>query len=152
IDQASRGSASTADTHAAFDRVAGSVSHDSLADGIAQTFRADQTPPFEQMLSGLFGQSNAQQKAGLLDHLLTALGPNASQALAARGRGSPPGLGAGKGVPPAQAEQVPPQAVEVLAQQAARKDPSVVDRAADFYAQHPTLVKSVGVATLGVLM
>jgi hypothetical protein len=55
-------------------------------------------------------------------------------------------------VTPQQAEQVPPQAVEVLAQQAAKKDPSIIDKAAGFYAQHPTLVKAIGVGALALLM
>ncbi len=42
--------------------------------------------------------------------------------------------------------------MEVLAQQAARKDPSIVDKAAGFYAQHPTLVKAIGAGALALLM
>ena len=49
--------------------------HRGLAEGLAHAFKSDQTPPFEQMVSGLFGQSNPDQKAGLLNQLLAALGP-----------------------------------------------------------------------------
>ncbi|HEY6929068.1 MAG TPA: hypothetical protein VJA66_05265 [Thermoanaerobaculia bacterium] len=151
--QAASGNASTADVHDAFDQVAKSVPQGSLADGIAHAFNSDKTPPFEQMVSGLFGQSSPEQKAGLLNQLLGSLGPQASQALAAAGGvGALQGLLSGKNVTPQQAQQVPPQAIEAVAQQAARKDPSIVDRAAGFYAQHPDLVKGIGVAALGLLM
>jgi hypothetical protein len=55
-------------------------------------------------------------------------------------------------VTPQQAQQVSPQQVQVLAQQAAKKNPSIVDQAASFYAQHPTLVKTIGAGALALLM
>jgi len=153
IDQASSGNASTTDVHAAFDEVTKSVSSGSLADGLSHAFNSDKTPPFEQMVSGLFGQSNPDQKAGLLNKLLGSLPSGTTQALA--GVGGMAGLQAllnSKNVTPQQASQVPPQAVESLAKQAAMKDPSIVDKAAGFYAQHPALVKGIGVAALGLVM
>ena len=88
-----------------------------------------------------------------------ALGPNAGQLLAQAGLG---GLAAsatgsaGSGGPievtPQQAQQVSPQDVQVLAQNAAKKNPTIVDQAASFYAQHPTLVKSIGAGALALLM
>jgi hypothetical protein len=148
------GNAAPADVHAAFDQVASAVPQASLADGLIHAFNSDKTPPFEQMVSGLFGQSNPDQKAGLLNHLLASLGPaGITTALA-----SVPALSglsstlAGGSVTPQQAQQVPPEAVNVLAQQAAAKDPSIVDKAAGFYAQHPMLVKAVGAGALALLM
>jgi hypothetical protein len=55
-------------------------------------------------------------------------------------------------VTPQQAQQVSPQDVQVLAQKAATKNPTIVDQAASFYAQHPTLVKSIGAGALALLM
>ncbi len=139
--------------HSAYDRVAYDVPQSALADGISHAFRSDQTPAFEQMVGSLFGQSNPDQKAGLLNQILAALGPNASQALAASGGlGALGGLLSGGNVTPQQAEQIPPQSVEVLAQQAAKKDPTIMDQAASFYAQHPTLVKAIGVGALALLL
>jgi hypothetical protein len=155
IKQAASGNASTADTHTAYDQVVQAAPQGALADAISHTFRSDQTPAFDQMVAGLFSQSSPEQKAGLLNQLLGALGPSAAQALASAG-----GMAAltnllkgGSGViTPQQAEQVSPQSVEVLAQNAARKDPSIMDKAAGFYSQHPDLVKGIGVAALGLLM
>jgi hypothetical protein len=55
-------------------------------------------------------------------------------------------------VTPQDAQRVPPDAVQALAQQAAAKDPSIVDTAAGFHAQHPTLVKTIGAGALALLM
>jgi hypothetical protein len=155
IQQATAGNASAADTHAAYDQVVKAVPQGSLTDAISQTFKSDQTPPFEQMISGLFNQSSPEQKAGLLNQLLGALGPAAAQALAsAGGMAALTNLlkGGGGTITPQQASQVPVQDVEVLAQSAAKRDPSIMDQAAGFYAQHPNLVKGIGVAALGLLM
>jgi hypothetical protein len=53
---------------------------------------------------------------------------------------------------PQQADQLSPGSVQVLARQAAAKDPSIIDKAATFYAQHPTLVRSIGVGALALLL
>ena len=43
-----------------------------------------------------------------------------------------------------QDQRVPPQAVELAAEHAQHQDPSVVERASDFYSQHPKLVQALG--------
>lgn len=151
--QFAAGGASSADVHTAYDQVANTVPQSTLADGISHAFKSDQTPPFEQMVSNLFGQSNPDQKAGLLNQILGALGPNAAQALGTSGAlAGVSGLLSGGTVTPQQAQQVSPQAVQVLAQQAAKKDPTIMDKAAGFYAQHPTLVKAIGAGALALLL
>jgi hypothetical protein len=154
LKQFTSGDAPAADVHAAYDQVAKAVPQGALAEGLAHAFKSDQTPPFEQMVSGLFGQSSPDQKAGLLNQVLAALGPGGvAQALgAAGGLGGLAGVLSAGSVTPQQAQQVPPQAVEVLAQHAAKKDPSIMDAAAGFYAQHPTLVKTIGAGALALLM
>ena len=147
------GDASHDEVHDAYDQVAQTVPSTTLADGISHAFQSDQTPPFQQMLGNLFSQSNPDQKAGLLNQILAALGPNAAQTLAASGGlAGLAGLLKGGAVTPQQAQQVPAGTVEVLAEQAAKKDPTIVDQAAAFYAQHPTLVKAIGVGALALLM
>ncbi len=153
LKQVQTGNAADADVHNAFDQVAGNVPAGTLADGLTHAFNSDQTPPFPEMLSGLFGQSNPQQKAGLINQIVGALGPAAATQLAtSAGLGGLAGALSGGNVSPQQAQQISPDQVQVLAQQAAKKDPSIVDLAAGFYAQHPTLVKSIGVGALALLM
>jgi hypothetical protein len=154
LKQVMSGNAPAAQVHDAYDQVARAVPQGALAEGLAHAFKSDETPPFEQMLSGLFSQSSPDQKAGLLNQVLAALGPGGvAQALgAAGGLGGLAGVLSGGSVTPQQAQQVPPEAVEVLAQNAAKKDPSIMDTVAGFYAQHPTLVKAIGAAALALLM
>jgi hypothetical protein len=152
VNQFQRGSASEADVHEAYDQVSTAVPHGTLASGLGHAFRSDATPPFEQMVSGLYDRSDPNQKAGLLNQLLTALGPNASKILGSLGLGGLAGATVGQPVTPQEAEQVNPEAVQTIARQAATKDPTIVDKAAGFYAQHPTLVKAIGAGALAILM
>jgi hypothetical protein len=153
LKQVQSGNAADADVHGAYDQLAGSVPADTLAGGLAHAFNSDQTPPFPDMVSGLFAQSNPQQKAGLLNQIIAAVGPaGAAQLATSTGLGGLAGMLSGGNVTPQQAQQVTPDQVQVLAQNAAKKNPSIVDMAAGFYAQHPTLVKSIGVGALALLM
>ena len=55
------------------------------------------------------------------------------------------GLGPGTTQISAQeAQQIHPAAVEQAANHAQTHNPSVADRASEFYAQHPTLVQALG--------
>jgi hypothetical protein len=155
LRQATSGNASESEVHAAYDQVSKAVPSGALAEGLSHAFKSEQTPPFEQMVSGLFANSNADQKAGMLNQLLASLGSGGvTQALAGAGGGLgalTAALGSGN-LSPQQAQQIPPEAVTALAQQAAKKDPSIMDKAAGFYAEHPTLVKAIGVGALALLM
>jgi hypothetical protein len=139
------------DVESHFNQVAAVAPQPALAEGLASAFRSNQTPAFGQMLGGLFSQSNGEQKAGILNQLLGSVGPGALTSLLGAGAGS--GLaGLLKGgqaqVTPEQAEQISPDAVQHLAAHAETQDPSIVDRASSFYAEHPTLVKTLGGAAL----
>jgi hypothetical protein len=140
--------------HSAYDQVATSVPQSSLADGLTHAFNSEQTPPFGQMLSNIFAQSSPEQRAGILNKISTSLGPGglASVLGSAGGLGGLSSILSGGTVTPAQAQQIPPSDVAVLADHAARKDPSVVSVASSFYAQHPTLVKAIGAGALALLM
>ena len=151
LKQVTSGNAPAADVHAAYDQMAPAVPRGELADGLAHAFNSDKTPPFEQMVSRLFDQSNPDQKAGLLNQILGALGPDGVAQVRGAGGGLASMLSEGS-VTPQQAQQVSPEAVQELAQQAAKTDPSLVDTAAGFYAQHPTLIKAIGAGALALLM
>lgn len=143
------------DVHAHFDEVAQQAEPADLGSGIAAAFRSDSTPPFGQLVGNLFDRSNPQQQAGVLNQLVQALGAGglASVAGGALGRvlGNGPGTAAAS-ITPEQASQLSPADVASIAAHAEKQDPSIVDRLGDFYAQHPTLVKTLGVAALGIAM
>src|SRR5579863_9278733 len=75
---ASPAAANSGNVQQDFEQVAQTASSSHLAGGLADAFRSNQTPPFAQMLSTLFSNSNGQQQAGILNHLLSAAGPGAS--------------------------------------------------------------------------
>lgn len=142
------GPESPADVESHFSQVAAVAPQSSIAGGLAAAFRSDQTPAFGQMVSGLFSQSNGEQKAGLLNQLMSSMPPGAIQSLLGSGAaGGALGSLLQSGSPnitPEQAQQISPEAVQQLAANAEKHDPSIVDTASQFYAQHSTLVKTLG--------
>ncbi len=145
-----------ADTSAHFDEVARQADPASLGSALSSMFRSNSTPSFGESVGNLFGQSNPEQRAGVLNQIVQALGPAA--------------LGAGGGIlskilgnsgsastalptiTPAQASQLSPADVTGLAAHAEQQNPSIVDTIGAFYSQHPALVKTLGVAALAVAM
>ena len=141
-----------------FAQIAQHAPPSALSGGLAEAFRSPNTPPFGQMVAQLFGQSNGEQRAGILNHLLASAGPAASELLRKLGG---PGSGVAPSgqtsqvaptVTPDQAQQVHPDTVRELADHAQKHDPSIVERAGDFYAQHPKLVQGLGAAALALVM
>jgi hypothetical protein len=134
-----------------YEQAAEAVPSSHLADALGEAFRSRETPPFGQMLSNLFTNSNPDQRAGILNQLLTAVGP---AALGSGALASLSGLlrGSNARVTPEQAKQVPPEAVQQLAEHAEKQDPSVVDQASQFYSKHPKLVQALGAGSLALIM
>jgi hypothetical protein len=136
-----------------FDQVAQNAPRASVAQGVTEALRSDQTPPFPQMVSQLFGQSDPTQRAGMLNQLLRGVGPSL---VAALGSGALGKLFDGKDTPaaitPEQAAAMTPEQVREIAERAEQDNPSIVDRMGDFYAEHPTLVKTIGGAALAIVL
>lgn len=142
-----------------FARVAQHAPPSAVSSGLAEAFRSPNTPPFGHMVSDLFGSSNGEQRAGILNHLITAVGPAAAGGLLGNLAGAFSGAPSGAQtqppqpkVTPEQAQQIQPAAVRELAEQAQQRDPSIVERAGAFYAQHPQLVQGLGAAALALVM
>ena len=141
--------------HDDFDQVAQAAPPDAMSDALSAAFRSDQTPPFGDMLGQMFQQSGGQQKASILNTLIRTLGPAlVSQILARKGLGGLGGmLGGGQAeVTPEIAEQIPADAVQDIAAQAEQRDPSIIDQLSRIYAQHPTLIKTLGGAALTIAL
>ena len=132
--------------------MAQAVPSSTLASGLAEAFRSGQTAPFPQMAAQLFANGNSQQQ-GMLNGLIATLGP----ALIAKFAGGAPNsplaalLQSGS-VTPAQAASVSPAEVQALTAHAQNQDPSIIDRVSAIYAEHPTLIKSLGAAALTIAM
>ena len=140
--------------HAHFDEVAGAAPTEILGQGVGDAFRADSTPAFGEMVSQMFGQSNPQQQAGVLNQLLRSIGPGVLSALGGGilGRMSAPSSAEQPQVTPQQASQLTPEQVQEIATHAEQHDPGVLDKIGGFYAQHPQLVKTLGSAALAIAM
>lgn len=145
---ANPGTSNTGNVEQDFRQVSQAAPQQHLATGLADAFRSNQTPPFAQMVSTLFSNSNGEQQAGLLNHLLGSVGPGAASGVL----GGVLGGGSNSKVTSEEAQQVPPEAVHQLAEQAEKNDPSIVDTVSSFYAQHPALVQTLGASALGLIM
>lgn len=120
-----------------YQQVASEAPPSALSGALGEIFRSPQTGTFGQNISSMFGQSDAGQRAGILNTLLSS--GAASGVLSTLGLASNT-----RQVSPEQAQQVSQQAVEEAANHAEQHDPSIVDRASEFYSQHPTLVQALG--------
>src|SRR5215469_1589061 len=134
-----------------FDQVAQAAPQGTIAEGLSDVFRSNQTPAFGSLIGNLFSQSNGDQKAGMLNHLIGSLGPGALSQIAGGGALASL-LGGASEITPQQAQNVSPELVQQMASHAENADPSIVDRASAFYAQHPALVKTLGGAALSIIM
>jgi hypothetical protein len=155
-----------------FDEVAPHAPQQAVSQGVAEAFRSDQTPPFPNMIAQMFGRSDPDMRANMLNHLIATAGPAVMSGLLGRsGGGMAGGLGNlggllgglfgggggfGQGQMPQvtseQASQIPPEAVEELAREAQDRDPGIIDRVSDFAAQNPTLVKGLGAVAAGIAL
>lgn len=145
------GGSNTANAVQHFDQVSQAAPPGMIAEGLSAVFRSNQTPAFGNMVSGLFSQSNGDQKAGLLNQLMSSVNPSSLAGLAGGGALASM-LGGGKQITADQAQQVSPEMVQQLAAHAEKTDPSVIDKASSFYAEHPTLIKTLGGAALSIAL
>jgi hypothetical protein len=143
--------ANAARTH--FDQVASAAPTEVLGQGVADAFRADSTPSFGSMVGQMFGQSDPQQRAGVLNELLRSVGPGVLAALGGGllGRLSNPAASAPQ-VTPEQAAKVSPEQVQEIAARAEQHNPGVLDQIGSYYAQHPDVVKTLGSAALAIAL
>jgi hypothetical protein len=135
-----------------FDQVAQTASPNALAEGLSAMFKSEQTPAFGNMVGSLFGQSNGEQKAGMLNQLIAAVGPSTVAQMAGGGMLASLLGGGASQITPQQAQNISPEVVQQIATHAEKTNPSIVDMASEFYAQHSTLVKTLGSAALAVAL
>jgi hypothetical protein len=135
------------------------ASSESVANGVSEALRSDQTPPFASMVGQLFGNGDSQQRTGMVNQLIHSLGPTVLASIAGGALGK---VFSGNNennvtnqVPqltPDQVEQLTPDQVNQIAATAEQHNPSVVDRMGQFYAEHPSLVKGIGAAGLAIAL
>src|SRR5271163_4789118 len=117
------------DVHAHFDQMAQAAPASAIAEGLSAAFKSDKTPAFGEMLSTLFNNSSGDQKAGMLNQLLSSVNPDTlKQVLGGAGLAGLAGLvRAGTAqLTPDQAQKISPEIVQQLATHAEQSNPSVV--------------------------
>jgi len=126
-----------------FSDIAQDAPNDVLAKGITAAFNSDQTPAIGNMVSQLFAQSNGAQQAGMLNQLMTSLGPAVMGSLAGGtlAKVMTPGQ---TQITPAQASQLTPQQVQDVVNHANQVHPGVADQLGAFYAEHRGLINTLG--------
>lgn len=140
-----------------FDQISQQAQPEELSHGLTEAFRSDQTPPFGQMVGQLFGQADTHQRTGMLTQLLGGIGPSLIGSLlgggALRGLGGLLGQGGQNAeLTPEQVKQLHPDQVQEIATRAEQENPGIIEKMSSFYAQHPTLVKTLGGAALAIAM
>lgn len=135
-----------------FHQVVQQAPPESLSQGLTAAFNSNQTPSFGAMVAHMFGFADPDQKTGIVNRLLTGAGPSAPTLLSQLGL---PGGATGRqpiSVTQEQASVLSSPQVEQLATQAQAANPGIVGTMSDFYAQHPVLVKTLGAASLSLIL
>src|SRR5215212_8945027 len=112
--------------HEHFDEVAQQAPPQELGNGVAAAFRSDATPPFGQMIGDLFGRSDPQQRAGILNQIIQSVGAGGLASVAGGVLGRVLGGGASRDnaaptVTPEQASQISPADASAIAEHAEKK-------------------------------
>ncbi len=153
LKQYSGNSANSANVEQHFDQVAQSVPSSSVASGLAEALRSGQAGSFSQAAGQLFSGGNGAQKASMLTGLLASVGPSVLSQFTGSNPNSPLASllkGGQTAVTPEQAASVPATDVAALAHTAHSADPSIIDRMSAIYAEHPTLIKTLGAAAMTI--
>ena len=134
-----------------FDQAAQSAPTDVVGKALSGMFSSNTTPPIGQMVGQLFGNSNGSQQAGMLNQLISAVGPTLAATLGGGvlGRIMSPGS---TQITPEQASQLTPQQVQVVVDHAHESQPGIADQLGNFYAQHSGLIKVLGGAAMLVAL
>ncbi len=151
-----------------FDQFSRTAPNSAVAEGLSAAFRSNSTPPFGNMVSQLFANSSGTQRASLMNTLLAAAGPMVLQQVMSRMSGGAAQSNTGGGlagllgsftggggqpqITPEMADQIPQEAIEQIAAEAEKQDPSIIDRVSGYYAENPEVVKGLGAVALTVAL
>ncbi len=147
LEQYASGTPVAGNVESHFAQVAQTADPATLAHGIAAALQSGQAPPFAQVASQWFANATPDQKAGMLNALLSAAPPALRSELAS----AIPNAAAGP-VTGTQASAVSSDAIAALAGRVHDASSGAIDTMSAFYAQHPTLVKTLGGAALVIAM
>jgi len=108
-------------------------------------------PPFGNLVGQLFAKSDGNQQACVLDQLLAVAGPTLLSEAAGGALSSLLPAGASQ-INAEQAAQLSPEQVQETGAHSERAHPGVVGQLGHFYAEHPTLIKTLGGAAMTIAL
>jgi hypothetical protein len=133
-----------------FCEIARNVPSRTIAHGLAAALRADQSASFGRKVAKLFVHSNAKLRVEALNILLENSSKPSQSALATAGLfGLVPCT---RQIESETTMQIAPEAISALAEESQQSDPDVVDRIGALYAQHPAIVRVLGVRAISIIM
>ncbi len=137
-----------------FRHVAMSASPEIMGRLLADAFRSDQTPPFAELVSQMFGAVSPQRQADILGLLLERLSeaavasmPDGTQVIGLAG----PTRGKGVAISPQGLTGISADQVKRLARLAEWHDPAIIDRIGGLCARHTELIDALGEEAPAVL-
>ncbi len=133
------------DVYRDFGEVAQKAPRSTLVEGLAEAFRSNQTPPFGEMIAHLFSQASPDQRAGIAGRLLNIAPESVTGGLAAM-------FGKNREVKPEDTANLSPDMIRNIADEAAKKDPGIIDRISDLLADHPSLLKNLDIGSLATAL
>jgi hypothetical protein len=143
--------AGAGNAEADFHKIAQSADAGTLAHGIAEVMRSGETPPFAQIVSQLFASASTDQKSAMITALVSAVPADQRGPLTAMLGGSVPGTGSTSSSA-APATMPSEDTVATMARRAEQSGAGVIEAMSRFYAQHPTLVKTLGTTAMVIAM
>lgn len=152
------GGAPGGNAEADFDSVAQHAPQDNMQKAILDMMQGGATQGASKqdigsIVSRVFGAAGGEQKAGILNTLLSAVGPTIiQQVLRHMNLGSLAESFSGGQVTAEQAQQVPPEAAGQMAQKAKEQDPNTMNALSGFLSGNPGLLKSLGGGALSSIM
>jgi len=129
------------EAHAHYDEIAKAVPPDVLAQTIGPALESMDTAHLKEKIAQTAAQMTPEQRSAFLQEILAGLAGSGGAAAALNRAGASPTLAQN----PSAAT---PQDVANVATYAKENQPEIFRRATEFYAQHPTLVKTLGVVAI----
>jgi hypothetical protein len=130
-------------------KLADTAPRPAIADALAFAFRSS-GPGFPLLCAGLFEHCNCDQRAKLLTILIPALSRAAKQELATARLAE--GLTELEQVCPERTGRISYNEIRLIAAEAARSDPSVIERVSTFYSRLPNITKYLPIPTIAAVL
>lgn len=133
------------------DQVAQNASREQVQGGVAAALGSAGAPQLSDIVADLFAKSTPEQRAAILNAITEKLGAGALAGVAGGVLAGHEGT-ATPSVTASDTAAISPDHVRAVVTAASAQDPSLLQRLSGFYAEHPTMVKTLGSGLLMVAL